>query len=145
MGGAVANDVVRCALPSSGGHVVALVRVAPGGTAGGVIPAIGNVVDVGTVDVVVDEVEDERLEPMNAPSVESTTTTATAPAAICLRRRDFCSRAAVAACAFWRESSRCRRSEVRAMAAEPTSDLGRGRGWFEGGADTVSKRGRSGR
>ena len=97
IGGGVANDVVRGALPSSGGQVVSPVRVAPGATAGGVIPETGKVVEVGTAVVELDDPEDERFDPMNAPRVESTTRMATAPAAICLRRRDFRSRAAVAA------------------------------------------------
>lgn len=124
--GAEANDVVRVEEPSSAGHGVAPVSVAPSATAGGVIPLVGNVVDVGTVVVV--GFDEEEREPRKAPNVESTTMTAMAPAANCLRRRSFRWRAVDAACAFWRANCCCRRSEVRAMVAEPTSDSGSGRG-----------------
>lgn len=98
VGGADANEVVRGEDPSSAGHGVAPVRVAPVGAAGGVIPDDGIVVDAGVVLDVEDLVVEER-DPMNAPSVESTTTTATAPAANCRRRLAFCCRAADAALA----------------------------------------------
>jgi hypothetical protein len=66
------------------------VSVAPRATAGGVIPDFGNVVEVGTVEVGVEEFDVELLEPRKAPRVESTTTAATPPAAILVRRRAFC-------------------------------------------------------
>ena len=126
--GAEANDVVRADEPSSAGHGVAPLSVAPSAAAGGVIPFVGNVVDVGAVVVVAGFDEDDEREPRKAPSVESTTMTATAPAATCLRRRSLRWRAVKAACAFWRANCCCRRSEVRAMVGEPTSDSGSGRG-----------------
>ena len=105
MGGGDANEVVRAAEPSSAGQVVVPVRVAPGATGAGEIPVAGNVVDVGAA-VVVGDFEDEPFDPRNAPNVESTTRMAIAPAASCRRRRAFCIRAAVAACAFSRLCSR---------------------------------------
>ena len=95
--GAEVNDVVRADEPSSAGQGVAPVSVAPSAAAGGVMPLVGIVVDVGTVVVVG---FDEEREPRKAPSVESTTMTAIAPAATCLRRRSFRWRAVDAACAF---------------------------------------------
>ena len=70
VGGAVSNVVVRAEAPSSAGHGVAPVSVAPSATAGGLIPDFCNVVDVGTV-VVVDDVDVELIEPRKAPRVES--------------------------------------------------------------------------
>lgn len=102
VGGADANVVVRADEPSSAGHGVAPVSVAPSGTAGGTIPDFCNVVEVGTVVVVVEDLVVELFEPRKAPRVESTTTTATPPAANCLRRRAFRCRAVAAVCAFWR-------------------------------------------
>lgn len=101
--GADSNDVVRAEEPSSAGQGVAPVSVAPGATAGGVIPDFGSVDDVETaVVVVVDFFVVELFEPRKAPSVESTTRIETPPAANCLRRRAFRCRALAAVCAFWR-------------------------------------------
>lgn len=106
LGGAVSNVVVRAEEPSSAGHGVAPVSVAPRAAAGGVIPDLGNVVEVGTVDVGVEDFDVELMEPRKAPRVESTTTAATPPAAIFVRRRAFCCRAVAAVCAFWRANCR---------------------------------------
>lgn len=106
VGGAVSNVVVRAEEPSSAGHGVAPVSVAPSATAGGVIPDFCNVVDVGTVVVDVDDVDVELIEPRKAPRVESKTTATTPPAAICVRRRAFRCRAVAAVCAFWRANCR---------------------------------------
>jgi len=106
VGGAVSNVVVRAEEPSSAGHGVAPVSVAPGATAGGVIPDFCNVVEVGTVDVDVEDLVVELMEPRKAPRVESKTTAATPPAAIFVRRRAFRCRAVAAVCAFWRANCR---------------------------------------
>ena len=58
IGGAEANDVVRVEEPSSAGQGVAPVSVAPSAAAGGVMPLVCNVVEVGTVVVVGFDEED---------------------------------------------------------------------------------------
>lgn len=87
VGGAEANEVVRSEEPSSAGHGVGPVSEAPTGAAGGTIPDFCRVVDVDAGVVVEDEDLVELFAPMKAPTVERTTTTATASAAICRRRR----------------------------------------------------------
>ena len=90
VGGAEANEVVRAEDPSSAGQGVGPLSVAPTGTAGGTMPDFCKVVDVEAGVVVEDDFDlVELFAPMNAPTVESTTITATASAAICRRRRVF--------------------------------------------------------
>jgi hypothetical protein len=80
VGGALVNWVTRAELPSSAGHGVAPVNVAPGAIGGGVTPPLGSEVEVEAV--VVDGELDVRRDPMTAPTVERTTTAATTPATI---------------------------------------------------------------